>query len=137
MGDVVNVAARIESASKGLNVDLLVSEDVAQRAKGIALLEAGEILLKGKTRPTKIYAIAGDEAVTASPEFVEWKRVHGALLIAIKAGRGDEADVALARCRELAGKDMQDFYRHFAEQIARLDTTPLQQTASAGRLVHR
>jgi adenylate cyclase len=132
MGDVVNVAARIESASKALNVDLLVSEDVARRAKGIALLEAGEILLKGKSRPTKIYAIAGDEAVAMSPEFAEWKRLHGTLLTAIKAGQSREAGTALARCRELADKDMQDFYRHFAERIAPLDTTPLQHPASTG-----
>jgi adenylate cyclase len=32
MGDVVNVAARIESTSKSFGTDLLVSEDVAQLA---------------------------------------------------------------------------------------------------------
>ncbi|GEC15201.1 CHASE2 domain-containing protein [Nitrobacter winogradskyi] len=123
MGDVVNVAARIESASKTLDVDLLVSEDVARRVRGIALLEAGEILLKGKSRPTKIYAIVGDDSVAASPEFSEWRARHGALLAAIKAGEGLEAAAALARCQELAGEDMQGFYRRLAEQIAPLHAT--------------
>ncbi|WP_425909573.1 CHASE2 domain-containing protein [Nitrobacter sp. TKz-YC02] len=123
MGDVVNVAARIESASKALNVDLLVSEDVARRVKGIALLEAGEILFKGKSRPTKIYAIAGDDTMAGSPEFAELKRQHGALLNAIKTGEGPEATVALARCQELAGEDMQDFYHRLAEQITSLHAT--------------
>jgi adenylate cyclase len=133
MGDVVNVAARIESASKALNVDLLVSEDVARRARGIALLEASEILLKGKSRPTKIYAIVGDEAVAASPEFAEWRRLHGMLMTAIKAGHVHEASAALARCRELADKDMRDFYCHFVERIASLDTASLQHPASTER----
>jgi adenylate cyclase len=75
--------------------------------------------------------------VAASPEFAEWKRVHGALLAAIKAGHAQEAGAALARCRELAGEDMQDFYRHFAEQIAPLDAAPPQQPASAGKLMRR
>jgi adenylate cyclase len=66
MGDVVNVSARIESATKEFGTDLLVSEEVAAVAKGIALLEAGEILLKGKSLPTKLYALVGDEAVAAS-----------------------------------------------------------------------
>ncbi len=123
MGDVVNVAARIESASKTLDVDLLVSEDVARRVRGIALLEAGEILLKGKSRPTKIYAIVGDDSVAASPEFAEWRARHGALLAAIKAGEGLEATAALARCQELAAEDMQGFYRRLAEQIAPLHAT--------------
>jgi adenylate cyclase len=51
------------------------------------------------------------------------KRQHGALLTAIKTGEGPEATVALARCRELAGEDMQDFYRRLAEQIAPLHAT--------------
>lgn len=137
MGDVVNVAARIESASKGLNADLLVSEDVARQVKGIALLEAGEIPLKGKSRPTKIYAIAGDEAMAASPEFAQWSRLHDTLLAAITAGHAAEAATALASCRELAGAEMLGFYRHFADQIAALDTVPSRQTAPAGKLARQ
>jgi adenylate cyclase len=137
MGDVVNVAARIESASKGLNADLLVSEEVAQQARGIALLEAGEIPLKGKSRPTKIYAIAGDETVAASPEFAEWSRHHTALLAAIAAGKARDAEAALASCRGLAREGMLDFYQHFATQVIALDQAVPQQPAMAGKLAHQ
>jgi adenylate cyclase len=137
MGDVVNVAARIESASKGLNTDLVVSEDLARQVRGIALLEAGEIPLKGKSRPTKIYAIAGDETIAASSEFAAWSRQHDVLLAAIKAGDVRGAVAALASCREHAGEDMRDFYLHFADQIAALDAVPPQQPALAGKLAHQ
>jgi adenylate cyclase len=137
MGDVVNVAARIESASKGLNTDLVVSEDVARQVKGIALLEAGEIPLKGKSRPTKIYAIVGDEVVAASAEFAAWSRQHDVLLAAIQTGDAGEAATALASCRELAGVDMQDFYLHFSDQIAVLDKAPPQQPVLAEKLAHQ
>jgi adenylate cyclase len=136
MGDVVNVAARIESASKGLNTDLLISEDVAQQVKGIALLEAGEVALKGKSRPTKVYAIAGDETVAASPEFAEWSGLHHALLAAIAAGDAGRASTVLASCRDLAG-DMRDFYHHFADQIAALGAVPSQPPVPAGKLAHQ
>lgn len=56
MGDVVNVSARIESATKAFGTDILVSEEVAKAASGIATVEAGEILLKGKSIPSKLYA---------------------------------------------------------------------------------
>jgi len=134
MGDVVNVAARIESASKGLKADLLVSEDVARQVRGIALLEAGEIPLKGKSRPTKIYAIAGDETMAASSAFAEWSRLHGALLAALKAGHADAAAAALASCRELAADAMRDFYQHFDDQLAALGKAQSRQPASAGNL---
>ncbi|MCE3257648.1 MAG: adenylate/guanylate cyclase, partial [Nitrobacter vulgaris] len=68
--------------------------------------------------------IAGDDTMAGSPEFAELKRQHGALLTAIKTGEGLDATVALARCQELAGEDMQDFYRRLAEQIVPLRATP-------------
>ena len=61
MGDVVNVAARIESATKSFGVDILISEEVAAAVPAMALLEAGEILLKGKSQPSKLFALVGGE----------------------------------------------------------------------------
>jgi len=118
MGDVVNVAARIESATKNFGVDLLVSEEVAQAAPGIALLEAGEIMLKGKSRPTRLYAIAGDEIVAQSAEFVELARLHRWLLTSIADGDADAASSALLACRDLGGRDLQGLYDHLAERVA-------------------
>lgn len=120
MGDVVNIAARIESASKRWNTDLLVSEDVARLAKGIALLEAGAVVLKGKSAPTKVYAVAGDEALAASSEFAEWSRRHRVLLDAIAGGKAEEAARALAACQAMATPDMAAFYQHFADQVLAL-----------------
>jgi adenylate cyclase len=105
--------------------------------KGIALLEAGEIPLKGKSRPTKIYTIVGDETVAASSEFAAWSRQHDVLLAAIQAGHAGEAATALASCRELAGEDMQDFYLHFSDQIAVLDKASPQQPVMAEKLAHQ
>ena len=104
---------------------------------GRELIAADEILLKGKSRPTKIYAIAGDEAAAASPEFAEWSRLHSALLAAIKAGHVREANAALAACRGRAEEDLLDFYRHFADQIAALDTAALRPPNPAGKLAHQ
>jgi adenylate cyclase len=116
MGDVVNVAARIESATKSFGVDLLVSEEVAQAAaRGIGLLEAGEIMLKGKSSPTRLYAIAGDEILAQSAEFVELARLHRWLLTAITEGDADAAVSALSACRDLCGSDLQGLYDHLAE----------------------
>ena len=104
MGDVVNVSARIESATKNFGTDLLVSEEVAQAARGIALLEAGEILLKGKSRPTRLYAIAGGEVLAQSAEFVELTRLHRWLLTSIAEGDAEAAASALRACRDLGGR---------------------------------
>ena len=125
MGDVVNVSARIESTNKEFGTDLLVSEDVAKAARGMALLEAGEILLKGKSRPTKLFALVGDETTASSPEFVELSRLHGRLLQSLAAGDTTEAASALAACRAVAPGLLSGLYDHFGDRIDEL-TAPAQ-----------
>lgn len=117
MGDVVNTAARIESTTKSFGTDLLVSEEVAKAASGIALLEAGEILLKGKSVPTKLYALAGDEAFAATPEFVELARCHEWLLKSLASGNAIDAASALQSCRDLAPVALLGLYDYFATRI--------------------
>ncbi|QDL97078.1 adenylate/guanylate cyclase domain-containing protein [Rhodopseudomonas palustris] len=116
MGDVVNVAARIESASKEFGTDLLVSEEVARAAPALALLEAGEIRLKGKSRPTRLYALVGDEAFAASERFAELQRLHRGLFEALAAGDQDRAAAMLAACRAAAPQAVAGLYDSFARR---------------------
>ncbi len=118
MGDVVNTAARIESASKSFGTDLLASDDVVRAADGLVFLEAGEILLKGKSRPTKVYAIAGDETFAALPETQQLVRHHADLVAALHASDLPTASRALADCRRICGEDLTSLYDHFAERLA-------------------
>ncbi len=126
MGDVVNVSARIESTTKEFGTDLLVSEEVVHAAKGMALLEAGEILLKGKSRPTKLYALVGDETMASSPEFAELSRLHAWLVKSLAARDAGEAASALAACRALAQETLSGLYDQFGDRIDEL-TAPAQQ----------
>ncbi|OGR59619.1 MAG: hypothetical protein A2X36_05380 [Elusimicrobia bacterium GWA2_69_24] len=62
IGDVVNVASRLENANKELGTDILVSEDVFQRVRetfsGKARFEpVGPVSLKGKSRPMTLYSV--------------------------------------------------------------------------------
>ncbi|NEW90778.1 adenylate/guanylate cyclase domain-containing protein [Rhodopseudomonas sp. BR0M22] len=132
MGDVVNVAARIESASKEFGTDLLVSEEVARAAPRIALLEAGEIMLKGKSRPTRLYALAGDETYAATERFAELQRLHRGLLDALEAGDAMRAATMLSACRADAPPALAGLYDHFTAHVARLTGVPRPQLDRAG-----
>ncbi len=123
MGDVVNVAARIESTTKEFGTDLLVSQDVANAASAAAFLEAGEILLKGKSRPTKLFALVGDDTVAATAEFVELSRLHERLLRSLAAGDAGDAADALAACRAQAPEQLSGLYDRFGDRVDEL-TTP-------------
>ena len=67
VGDTVNVAARIESASKHLGHDIVVSESSASALQEMAMLEAGHLELKGKSARQRLYVLVGDRELAASP----------------------------------------------------------------------
>jgi adenylate cyclase len=69
IGDVVNVASRIESASRDLGVDLLVSDAVRTELAGGALLGRNwPAHLKGKAEPVTVHEVLGwQDETTASP----------------------------------------------------------------------
>lgn len=58
MGDTVNTAARMESLTKELHVDVVISESAAQHMKdGIALRPLGDASVKGKSAPVAVFTI--------------------------------------------------------------------------------
>jgi adenylate cyclase len=81
---------------------LLISEATASLVPHFATLEVGEILLKGKSRPSKVFALLGDEEFASSLKFQELARHHRMLLDAVAAGDSGQARAALAVCRTLA-----------------------------------
>jgi adenylate cyclase len=117
MGDVVNTTSRIESNTKEIGIDIVISDDTARLAPGFAVLEAGELLMKGKSKPVKLFGLVGDEQTAQSAEFLELAGQHAALLDAISGRRAADALRALAQCRTLGGALLTRFYNRFAEQI--------------------
>lgn len=58
IGDVVNLASRIEQLNKTYSSELLVSEDVWNSISGYDGLSLGEVLVKGREKPVKVYKLA-------------------------------------------------------------------------------
>jgi class 3 adenylate cyclase len=64
----VNVAARLESHTKVLNQPILIDENTRRGlGDGIAVEAQGDLLMKGKTQPVKVYAVLVESLVTESP----------------------------------------------------------------------
>jgi adenylate cyclase len=118
MGDVVNTTARIESNCKAVGFDIVISDETARAATGLAMLEAGEHRLKGKALPQKLFALVGDAQTAASAEFVELSRHHAELLAAIAAGQRAAAMQAIAKCRVLGGVLLATLYDRLEDRIA-------------------
>jgi adenylate cyclase len=55
LGDAVNVAARLEGLNRYLGTDLCVSESIRIANPGMPMRVIGDVLLKGKTQPLRLY----------------------------------------------------------------------------------
>ena len=90
IGDEVNIASRLESASKNFGVDIIASEATRAETPGYAWLEVDAVVFKNKTRPVGVYALMGDEDFAVSRDFTALAGAHDRMM-------------ALYRDREFAG----------------------------------
>jgi adenylate cyclase len=120
VGDTVNVAARIESSCKAIGWPILLSETTAEHCAGLAFLEAGEIALKGKSRPAKLFALIGDEKLAETPD---WKTLlirHAQLMKAIRAGRRANFSGLKRDCLAIAPPGLEHFYGQLTDRAGEL-----------------
>jgi len=76
LGDSVNLASRLEGQSKEYGFPIIVGSRTALAAKDkFAILELDFIMVKGKTEPEVIYAIAGREDVMHSAAFQRLRNI--------------------------------------------------------------
>jgi adenylate cyclase len=67
VGDTVNIAARLESHTKVVHRPILIDDHTRRGLNGAVVVEAqGELLMKGKTKPIKVYAVQVDSLVVES-----------------------------------------------------------------------
>jgi adenylate cyclase len=60
IGDAVNVASRLESKTKDLATDFLISEATRERlSEEVDVVAMGEVQVKGRVAPVKIFTVKG------------------------------------------------------------------------------
>jgi adenylate cyclase len=76
LGDSVNLASRLEGQTKDYGFPIIVGSKTALAAKDkFAILELDFIMVKGKTEPEVIYAIAGREDVMQSARYQRLRNI--------------------------------------------------------------
>ena len=94
IGDPVNVAARLEAATKAWGAPIIAGRSTVAAASSLAFVELGTVSLPGKDRRETIHALVGDERYAATPQFTEFSAACRSLREAY--ARGDEKAVAVA-----------------------------------------
>jgi adenylate cyclase len=70
IGDAVNLASRLETSTKEMGVDVLISADTYELVKDTCVAEAiREITVKGRSEPVMTYEVRGLKDVNAVPAY--------------------------------------------------------------------
>ncbi len=125
LGDPVNIASRLEEATKIYGAPIICGAETAQQASEFALLEIGSQALRGKDRTERMFAAVGDEAAGQSAPFASLKQNHATLVSNILSGNMAVATQSLDACKTSNWPGLDRLWTSYAEQIAaRARTTP-------------
>jgi adenylate cyclase len=116
IGDPVNIAARLEAATKELCVPVLASAATARAARSFVFLGLGKISIRGRTDATPVFALHGP--APADADFRSFETLHHAALAAAQAHRNEAADlIAKARAHREATA-YGEFYERLLQRLA-------------------
>lgn len=105
LGDVVNLAARLEGANKIYGTRILVSESTARTAAAMLLRPIDRLRVRGRTRPELAFELMATRA-DADPALVERAGRHAEAWSAYVRGHWDEALRGFEACVEAAPADV-------------------------------
>ena len=110
IGDRVNVASRLERASKLYTTDILALQSTRDMTVDFAWLELDEVRVKGRTEVARIYALAGDNAFREGTIFQKLAGIHATMLSSYRIGHFQEAAGLAVEARAAAPDQLRDVY---------------------------
>jgi adenylate cyclase len=114
LGDVVNVASRLEEKTKIYGVPIIAGERTAAAAPELAFLQIEAAKIRGKERVERIFALIGDETVAQSHRYLALRIANTRLQQALAAGDAAAAAEAVKECRARAWEEVAPLYERLA-----------------------
>jgi len=126
LGDSVNLASRLEGQSKEYGFPIIVGSKTALAAKDkFAILELDFIMVKGKTEPEVIYAVAGREDVMQSAHFQRLRNVTIEMLACYRSRDWQGTLDAIERGRKSEDADtLEKLFRLYEARIKEFQQNP-------------
>ena len=118
VGDPVNVAARLEAATKEFVVPIIVAGTTQHAATEYVFVDLGSAGLKGKTAETSVFALHSHKD-EAEDWFQEFQSLHQAVIESVSAGHS-VLGKALSAVRAHPGADR---YKQFYERLERINAS--------------
>ena len=125
LGDIVNLAARLEGQSKSYGVDIVLGRDTWIQVPEMATIELDLIQVKGKTVGVNIFVLLGGEEMEQNPDFRNLRKIHEQMITAYRAQQWDSTKAKIKECRILCEPYGLDFlYDLYETRIADFEADP-------------
>jgi adenylate cyclase len=126
LGDTVNLASRLEGQSKEYGFPIIIGSKTAMAIKEkFAILELDFIMVKGKTEPEVIYAVAGREDTAHSERFQRLRNLTIEMLACYRSRDWAGALEAIARGRTTdEGHALEYLYNLYEERLHAYQEAP-------------
>lgn len=126
LGDAVNLTSRLESACKHISTDILGTCKVRDATPDLAWLDLGLVQVVGRSQPTHIFALAGDEIIANSDSFREWRRRHDSMMESYRNYKFENAAREAACIATSAPASWKSLYQTFKRrcQLQAMDLNP-------------
>ncbi len=106
IGDGVNLASRLESATKQYGAKLLISEFTKARLKGTyRMREVDKVIVKGKTQPVAVFEVVDFHTDATFPNMMDVLSTFGFGVQSYRHGQFDEAEKAFRESLRLHPND--------------------------------
>ena len=125
LGDIVNLAARLEGQSKFYGVDIVLGAETCAQVPEFATIELDLIQVKGKTIGVNIFALLGDENMEKTSKFRGLKEEHQKMISSYRAQEWDRAKVKLRSCQALSESfGLKQLYNLYENRITEYEAKP-------------
>ncbi|MDH7795513.1 MULTISPECIES: adenylate/guanylate cyclase domain-containing protein [unclassified Beijerinckia] len=113
VGDPVNIAARLETATKELGVPIVASAAIRAAAPAYGFVELGAFPLKGKSEPQPLYALHGRRDRLGA-DFARFEKLHKAVLEGVSNSASNVAERIAAAAGTADGAPYLTFYERIS-----------------------
>ena len=124
LGDMVNLTSRLESLTKQYSVPIIMSADTYERVPDFAAVPLGAFTVKGRTDPTVVFALVGDEALAVKPAFQSFRHSFEAGVVALEEGDAVSALDQFTACNRADTYGLEAAIGYFIDRAEALSRSP-------------
>lgn len=96
LGETVNLASRAEGVCKSIGHNIVIAGALTAKTESLAIVDAGKVMIRGKSLKTTAHILVGNQAVAMSAEFQSFLSCYQAIIANLKPSQSSAPQIQQA-----------------------------------------